>query len=329
MRQAMQRILSEFDTGRDCVWAMIVTAGGSTPRGVGSQMLVGENGRLCGTIGGGAVEGRSIEQAQRLVSEHRSLRRDFVLHPAPGSIGMVCGGDVSVWFQFLSHEDAALRAAIETALENLGKSLEGCLKFDLSEASVAYAPGRAAACASDGCFLLPVPVGERVLVFGAGHVSRALVPLLCTVGFRPTVYDSRAEFVTREAFPDAARLVCADFEKIYGNIDYSPDDYAVVMTSGHGYDFEVQRQLLTRDYAYVGVIGSASKKAAVNARLREAGISEEKLAFVHTPIGMRIRAVTPEEIAVSIAGEMILVRAERRDAAGTAHAACPMHGSGA
>ena len=147
-----------------------------------------------------------------------------------------------------------------------------------------------------------------MLVFGAGHVSRALVPLLCTVGFRPTVYDSRAEFVTREAFPDAARLVCADFEKIYGNIDYSPDDYAVVMTSGHGYDFEVQRQLLTRDYAYVGVIGSASKKAAVNARLREAGISEEKLAFVHTPIGLDLGGETPQELAVGILAQLLLVK---------------------
>ena len=78
------------------------------------------------------------------------------------------------------------------------------------------------------------------------------------------------------------------------------------------HDFEVEEQLLRCELAYIGVIGSRKKTAAVNAKLREAGISEEQLAKVHTPIGLAIGAVTPEEIAVSIAAEMIQVRAERR-----------------
>ena len=88
------------------------------------------------------------------------------------------------------------------------------------------------------------------------------------------------------------------------------------MTSGHLHDLEVEAQLLQRELAYVGVIGSRSKIAVVSQRLRELGISEEAIASVHTPIGTAIRAETPEEIAVSIAGELIYVRATRRDAAG-------------
>ena len=84
-------------------------------------------------------------------------------------------------------------------------------------------------------------------------------------------------------------------------------------------------QVLRRETAYVGVIGSRKKTAFVNQRLREAGIPEEKIAFVHTPVGTPIKAVTPEEIAVSIAGEMICVRAARREAAGEVHHGCPMH----
>ena len=99
---------------------------------------------------------------------------------------------------------------------------------------------------------------------------------------------------------------------VAGWLDIPEDAYAVVVTSGHLHDFEVLEQLLRRDLAYVGVIGSRKKTAAVNEKLRAAGIDEERLARVHAPIGLAIGAVTPQEIAVSIAAEMIAVRAERR-----------------
>lgn len=89
------------------------------------------------------------------------------------------------------------------------------------------------------------------------------------------------------------------------------EDFVVIMTNGHMHDFQVEEQILRGAFAYVGVIGSRTKTASVNQRLREAGIPEESIAQVHTPIGTAIRAVTPAEIAVSIAGEMILCRAER------------------
>ena len=99
----------------------------------------------------------------------------------------------------------------------------------------------------------------------------------------------------------------------------------MVMTSGHTHDFIVQEQILRRDFAYVGVIGSRAKTASVNARLRAAGVQETAIASVHTPVGVAIKAVTPEEIAVSIAGEMIYERALRREKDGPRHHGCPMH----
>jgi len=136
------------------------------------------------------------------------------------------------------------------------------------------------------------------------------------------VYDDRPALADPAAFPDAERVVCGDFRNIAGTLPLSPEDYVVVMTSGHLHDLEIQEQILRQELAYVGVIGSRAKIAAVNARLREAGISEEKLCTVHTPVGTPIKAVTPAEIAVSIAGEMIYERACRREA--PAHHACPM-----
>ena len=171
-------------------------------------------------------------------------------------------------------------------------------------------------------FSLPLPIGERAVIFGAGHLARALVPLLRSVEFRPVVYDDRPALADPAAFPDAEQVVCGDFRNIAGTLPLSPEDYVVVMTSGHLHDLEIQEQILRQELAYVGVIGSRAKIAAVNARLREAGISEKKLRTVHTPVGTPIKAVTPAEIAVSITGEMIYERACRRE--DPAHHACPM-----
>ena len=137
--------------------------------------------------------------------------------------------------------------------------------------------------------------------------------------------DAGADLVTKERFPAAESLICGDFGHIAQYITTEPEDYIVIMTSGHTHDFEVQEQILRRPAAYVGVIGSRAKTASVNARLRAAGVDEAAIASLHTPVGVAIKAVTPAEIALSIAGEMIYERALRREQAGIQVHGCPMH----
>ena len=144
-------------------------------------------------------------------------------------------------------------------------------------------------------------------------------------GYYVNDVDDRPELVTRERFPTADAVVCCDLDHLADAVPVGGEDYVVVMTNGHSHDFAVQEQVLRGQYAYIGVIGSRAKTASVNARLRAAGIREEAIAAVHTPIGTAIKAVTPEEIAVSIAGEMICVRATRREKAGVQLHGCPMH----
>ena len=161
-------------------------------------------------------------------------------------------------------------------------------------------------------FYMPVSTGERAVIFGAGHCGAALAPILDSVGFRVTVFDNRKEFANRENVPSAETIICGDYEKISDYLEFGPEDYVVIMTSGHVFDCTVERQALSQPVAYVGVVGSAKKIASVNQRLMDAGISREAVNSVFTPVGVPIKAVTPEEIAVSIAGEMIRVRANRR-----------------
>ena len=178
---------------------------------------------------------------------------------------------------------------------------------------------------SGDTFCLPLPIGERAVIFGGGHCAQALAPLLHTVGFRVTIFEEREEYGCRENFPLAEQIIVGDYTRISDWLQFTGDDYIVIMTNGHSYDLEVQDQVLRGDFAYVGVIGSKKKTAAVNQKLRERGVSEEAISRVHTPIGTAIKAVTPEEIGISIAGELIYTRALRREASGIVATGCPMH----
>ena len=314
---------------------------GSAPRKAGAQMLVGAEGRLVGTIGGGAVEGRSIQLCRELLDQRRSCIREFPLHQAlERDIGMVCGGDVTAHFQFIPAEDPLWNDTASRALALLEQHTAGWLVLAEDGSAPALLDKETVAAGSlpediaqalrtpgfsmaAGYISLPLPIGQRALLFGAGHISQALCPLLTTVDFRPVVFDDRPELANTSLFPTAEQVICGDFTRISDYLTVTEEDFVVIMTSGHMRDFQVEDQVLRGPFAYVGVIGSHRKTASVNQRLREAGVPEEAIALVHTPIGTPILAVTPEEIAVSIAGEMIQVRAQRR---GPTPHGCPMHG---
>ena len=322
MNTIFQTLLYQREKKRPTVLVTIVWDDGSAPRGKGSQMLVGESGLLSGTIGGGAVELHSIQLAQAMLAgEPVPVLHEFKLNKS-GELGMVCGGDVTVLLTAAPLVDTAWDTVAAEVLRRVRGRIPGylTLPMDGSAPCVTDEPETAADRLS-----LPLPVGERALIFGAGHIARALTPLLRTVGFRPVVFDDRPGFAVPENFPQADETICGDYERIDDYLTVTPEDYVVVMTNGHEHDFQVEVQVLRKTVAYVGVIGSRKKTAFVNQRLREAGIGEEAIASVHTPIGTAIKAVTPEEIAVSITGEMICVRATRREAAGEEHHGCPMH----
>lgn len=322
MHTIFQTLTAKRQQGEDTVLATIVWDDGSAPRGAGSQMLAGREGLLAGTIGGGAVEGQAIVLAQSLIAGNGGAGcHDFQLRVG-GETGMVCGGDVTVLLTPVLANDEGWNDLSLQVLARLETRQAGYLTLPMDGGLPAITEEND----SDGKtrFSTALPVGERAVVFGAGHIARALVPLLRTVGFRPLVMDDRAEFTTRERFPQADEVICGQFARLSDYVTLMPEDYVIIMTNGHEHDYQVEEQVLRQEVAYVGVIGSRKKTAYVNGRLREAGISEAAIAFVHTPIGTAIGAVTPEELAVSITGELIAVRAQRRKAAGEQAQGCPM-----
>ncbi|HET7276076.1 MAG TPA: XdhC/CoxI family protein, partial [Longimicrobiaceae bacterium] len=154
-----------------------------------------------------------------------------------------------------------------------------------------------------------MPPSDLVIV-GAGHIARPLCSIGAMLGFRVIILDDRPEFATRERFPEATEVVKADFSAPLHDIDLTPSTHLVLVTRGHKYDFDALRDALRRDVqpAYIGMVGSRRRVRAALEMLAREGISDDRLAAVHAPIGLDLGAETPEEIAVAIAAEIVRLR---------------------
>ena len=147
---------------------------------------------------------------------------------------------------------------------------------------------------------------ERLILLGGGHVSLALARVAAALDFAVTVVDDRAAFANRERFPMAERVVCDAFASAIARLELRAGDYVCILTRGHRWDGECLRALLTgTEPSYLGMIGSKRRVAGLFGALRGEGFDETRIARIHAPIGLMIGAVTPEEIAVAIAAQLI------------------------
>jgi xanthine dehydrogenase accessory factor len=161
-------------------------------------------------------------------------------------------------------------------------------------------------------FIEPLEAPPALYIFGAGHVGFSLARVASDAGFEVHVVDDRAAFANRERFPFAASLVVEDIPTWLAQTTLPPSAYAVIVTRGHRHDLDALESLAPRDLRYLGLIGSRAKIARLYDQLLTAGRATlEQLAHVHAPIGLDIGAITPQEIAVSIAAELVAVRRGR------------------
>lgn len=295
--------------------ATITARSGSAPRGAGAQMLVSAAGRLWGTVGGGMIEQKALLLAQTALETRRGSLHEFNLDAQGArSIGMVCGGDVTLLVQYLpphalSGAPTARDGWLASTLDAQGQSTLELLTP--AQAADRGLTGRAPIFRQDAPVLFAQPLAPPgvVYLFGGGHVARELSPLLSRLDFRHVVLDDRPDFAKPEDFPGAERVVCTDFRRVLDHIVPRPEDAAAVMTHGHGFDLEVQKVLLTTPIGYIGVMGSRKKRDFVFGKLRESGFMDADLARVVTPIGLPLGGETPAEIALSIAAQLVQRRA--------------------
>jgi xanthine dehydrogenase accessory factor len=338
--KGIAKLLSE---GESVVLATILDRSGSAPRSAGSRMAVRANRSIMGTVGGGILEARVQDLALEVFEKPRTMVRRFTLNAEDASrLGMICGGEVQVLIEFLDCSEtvqsrfydelsavlsANRRALLVTRIpgeegdfERSGHGLifkDGSYTGALDPASVRETGGMfrgrqpgVIRYGEEHFFIEPLGREGSVFIFGAGHVAHELAPLSKLVGFRTTVIDDRQEFANSVRFPSADTVVVIDsFKDAMKGLDIERDSCLVIVTRGHAHDKTVLAQALATNAGYIGMIGSRKKRDAVYEALLEEGFTRKDIERVHCPIGLDIKAETPEEIAVSIVAELIQARA--------------------
>ena len=147
-----------------------------------------------------------------------------------------------------------------------------------------------------------------LIIFGGGHIGKALCEFGAKLGFSITVVDDRIEFANAERFPDADHVICEGFEKCFDRLQFNPYTYVIMVTRGHRHDTACLREIVKKTWAYAGMIGSRRRVHIVKEQLIKEGAPREVLEKVNAPIGLEIGAETPEEIAISILGQVISYR---------------------
>ncbi len=336
------RLVDILADGQSVALCTVIRLLGSGPRRAGAKMVVRDRDVVLGTVGGGLLEAQATDWARDAQASGRAVCRWFALdRPAPSDSGMTCGGRAEVLVEVMDGRSPAIagffrevqrlasaggRGSLVTAVRGEGDALTTARFLVSGGGTVASLPASAgplpAAVPSSPAgpalveqaearyFVEPLVPPITVYIFGGGHIGLHLVPLCRRLGFRTVVVDDRADFASRERFPDATGLVvAASFERALEDLDIDKESYLVIVTRGHGADAAVLRQALRRGPGYIGMIGSARKRGLIFDELLHDGVAPGELARVSCPIGLPIGAETPEEIAVSIVAELIATRA--------------------
>ena len=303
---------------QSCAMVSIVEAKGSAPRDAGARMVVLEDGSFAGTIGGGALEWRAIARAQAALAkagEGGSPPPVGLARMALGpDLGQCCGGSVRVLLEvFTPGRSAEVQALADAEKAGLfvteGRIAERCVERTILIRDLPG--GEDSLLAADGRLLERFGTQKQVLaLIGAGHVGRSLIISLAPLDFSVVWIDPR-EDAFPSIVPGDVRVVVT--ETPAAELNAVPDGaFVLVMSHSHALDFDVVLAALqARRFGYVGLIGSASKKARFISRMRQAGLGDDNIARLVCPIGIEgIESKQPAAIAASVVADLL----RRRDA---------------
>lgn len=346
MHKIERHMAEALEKGQDVVLATIVSQSGSTPRTAGTRMIILPDSSIVGTIGGGVVEARVIEAAAdvRHSGDPKTLAFDLSRTGRQDDLDVICGGRLTVIMEPIrsTPENTSLygdrylylRQGVPSMVissiadtRQVETPLERCLitdgmivrgSFSKPESILKHLTLLAAkqrtpfpADVEGRQFLVDPPFAcGTVFIFGAGHVSLQIARLTGMVNFRTVVLDDREAFANRKRFPNADEvIVLENFENAFEGVSIDPDAYIVIVTRGHSHDKTVLAQALGTQAGYIGMIGSRAKRDTIFRQLEAEGFSRDALDSVRSPVGLDIKAETPEEIAISIIAELIHTRA--------------------
>lgn len=275
--------LAELEAGRALGVVAVTAVHGSAPRTPGAAMAVTEDGRAIGSLSGGCVETEAYELAARVLGSGESVRETLGAEGDFYRAALSCGGALDVVAARIVPGNA-VEAALADAVD-----------------------GRAAALEIGGHRFRAEPAAQ-FLIIGAVDFTRALCEAAAALGFRVTVADHRPVFATAERFPSASRVVVARPAAVIAGAELDRRSVIAVMTHDHDSDVEAIEAALATPAAYIGAMGSRRAHDERTMALRDRGVTDERLARVHSPIGLDLGGSTPAETAIAILAEVIATR---------------------
>ena len=346
MKEVIRGAVETLRDGRPCVLATVVRTKGSTPQKAGAMLLVRDDGSGLGTLGGGCVEGDIWFAAQEMLRQEGGPEfKDYYLNEdIAARDGLVCGGTMYFYLEplrrsddFLPLGDEILEAydggepvSLATIVnsprrpELLGAKL--LLRADGTVSGTLGAPaldepaletarriadiGNTESITAEGAeiFVEGFTTPPTLVMVGGGHVGKATADLANLLGYRVYVVDDRPEFANKERFPYAEQVVVAPYHQWAEHLSINVNSFLVVATRGHRFDDMALESALKTRARYIGLLGSRRKTLMIYRRLMEQGVAKERIREVYAPVGLNIGALTPEELAVSIMSEIIMVR---------------------
>lgn len=297
MAHSIDRLLDyaadRVEAGRNAALCLLVKTRGSTPAQAGALMVVDDQADMCGTIGGGCVEAEVRKRVISMINDGKTGVMQFQMnHDYGWDDGLLCGGTIDLAIGQAS-DVPNLRDIAESVRKRAATSLP--LRVHDAETGV------------DRKFVLDLPPRPRLYIAGAGHIGQALTRYGLDLDFEVSVFDDRADLLDH-FIPEPATRVSGAIEKTMLERPIDHETYIVIVTRGHRHDEKVLKAIAEAPARYVGMIGSRRKVKVIFDDLRDLGISEDVLARVRAPIGLEIGSVTVNEIAMSIAAEIVQVR---------------------
>jgi xanthine dehydrogenase accessory factor len=307
-------ITDQLNANKKLAFMCVLESIGSSPGRQGFKMAVSEDGTMSGSIGGGIMEHKMVELCRTLLIADPFkpfIKRQIHQDVANEKSGMICSGEQTIVFYHLDTSDLSWVESIYKHLINnkfgvLNLSFDS-IKFRLDQTLVnIYSYSQQ----SETSWTYQEQLGfkQHIYILGAGHVGLALSEMMCRLGFYVVVMDDRDALNTMYQNTHAHHTEVIDYETIGHYIPENDHTYVVLVSFGYRTDKVLLKQCLGRKYKYLGMMGSAEKVKVLYKELQEEGFSKEQLDQVHSPIGMSINSKTPEEIAVSIAAEIIEVK---------------------
>ncbi len=295
---------------------VVAESSGSSPGRVGFKMIVAEN-ELFGSIGGGVMEVRLVELAKGERRKAKGENKSAIIEQvhrtnSPHSSGMICSGKQTVIFFELN---PAHTKTIQNTITSLETFQPKTLRISNSEIQIGDIQTEdfdfrfEQLNENEFLYKEKIDYKNKLYIIGGGHCALALSELISKMDFHISLFDDRADLNTlaKNEFVHHKQTIDS-YENINGFIESGANVYVVVMTLGYKFDEIVIRTLFDKDFKYFGVLGSKAKMKTLLRNLEKEGFDAERLKKIHTPIGLPINSCTPEEIAVSIAAEIIAVK---------------------